>query len=198
MLRSEQVKKLSKFFILFFLIFNFKIFSYSEDINQIELDGMSLDDSLLNFTSKKEIKKNILQYFEDERDYYIVFFDKNLSQYDDFEIYLKTNDNSYKVKGINAGIYPKSLKECLNTMEEISKDISSTLGVTLTDDNGMHNFYKNSFINGKTGKLDGGYINIDCMFFDDKDKKKYPNLVDNLAVMIKSDEIEKWFQSGYK
>ena len=109
-------RQLKKLFIFIFIMINFQTFSFSENVNEIELDGMSLNDSLLNFTSKNEIKKNVLQYFEDERDYYIVFFDKNLSQYDDFEIYLKTNDNSYKVKGINAGISPKSLKECLNTM----------------------------------------------------------------------------------
>ena len=101
-------KFLSKFFIFLSLIINFQTYSYSENINEIELDGMSLNDSLLNFTSKQEIKKNIIQYFDNERDYYIVFYNKNLTLYDDFEIYLKTNDNSYEVKAINAGLYPKN------------------------------------------------------------------------------------------
>ena len=193
-----MLKFLSKFFIFLSLIINFQTYSYSENINEIELDGMSLNDSLLNFTSKQEIKKNIIQYFDDERDYYIVFYNKNLSLYDDFEIYLKTNDNRYEVKAINAGLYPKNLKECLDTMNKISDDISSSLGIKFKDDSGMHNFYTNSFINGKTASLDGGYINIDCMFFDDKDKQKHPALVDNLALMLKSNEIEKWFVSGYK
>ena len=194
-----MLKKSNKLiFILLLIIINFQTYSYSENINEIELDGMSLNDSLLNFTSKQEIKKNIIQYFDDERDYYIVFYNKNLSLYDDFEIYLKTDDNKYIVKAINAGLYPKNLKECLNTMEKIAKEISSALDITFNDDSGKHNYYKNSFINGKTANLNGGYINIDCMFFDDKDKKKYPTLVDNLAVMIKSNEVERWFQSGYK
>lgn len=191
-------RQLKKLFIFIFIMINFQTFSFSENVNEIELDGMSLNDSLLNFTSKNEIKKNVLQYFEDERDYFIVFYNKNLTQYDDFEIYLKTNDNEYKVKGINAGLYPKNLKECLDIMETITKDISSSLAITFSDDSGKHNVYKNSFINGKTARLNGGYINIDCMFFDNKDKKKYPSLVDNLAVMLKSDEIEQWFESGYK
>ena len=97
-------KFLSKFFIFLSLIINFQTYSYSENINEIELDGMSLNDSLLNFTSKQEIKKNIIQYFDNERDYYIVFYNKNLTLYDDFEIYLKTNDNRYEVKAINAHI----------------------------------------------------------------------------------------------
>ena len=50
-------KFLSKFFIFLSLIINFQTYSYSENINEIELDGMSLNDSLLNFTSKQEIKK---------------------------------------------------------------------------------------------------------------------------------------------
>ena len=177
---------------------NFQSNSYSDDINEIELDGLSLGESLLNFFSKQEIKENTIQYFEDKRNYYVVFYNKDLSQYSDFEIYLKSNDNNYKIKGLNAGIYPKNLKECLTKLDEISSEISSALDIVFTDDSSKHSYYKNSFINGRTVELEGGYLRIDCMFYDDKDKLKHPSLVDNLAVMLKSYEIERWFESGYK
>ena len=190
-------KFFNKLFIILTIV-SFQTYSFSENVNEIELEGMSLNDSLLNFISKNEIKKNIIPYFKDERDYYIVFFNKNLTQYDDFEIYLKTNDNNYEIKGINAGLYPKNLNECLDKMEKISNEISSALEINFFDDSSKHGYYTNSFINGKTAQLDGGYLRIDCMFFDEKDKKVHEGLVDNLAVMLKSNEIEKWFQSGYK
>ena len=191
-------KKIKIFFIFFFITTNLQSYSYSDDINQIELDGLSLGESLLNFISKEEIKKNIIQYFEDERDYYVVFYDKDLSQYNDFEIYLKTDDNNYEIKGLNGGIYPKNLKECLTKLDEISSEISSALDIIFIDDSSNHGYYKNSFINGRTVELEGGYLRIDCMFYDEKDKLKHPSLVDNLAVMLKSYEIERWFESGYK
>ena len=107
-----------KFIIILLFILNFNLAqSIADNINEIELDGMSLGTSLLNFTSENEIKKNKLNYFEDERQYYIVFYNKNLSKFDDMEIYLKTNDKNYTIKSINAGIYPKNLKECIKTKD---------------------------------------------------------------------------------
>jgi len=185
-------------FFLIFIIFNLNHAAHSEDIDQVELDGMSLGDSLLNFYSKKEIKENILQYFDNERDYYIVYYNKNLTQYNDFEIYLKTNDKNYEIKGINAGIYPNNLDECIDTLEEIANDISISLNIVFKDDSSNHHYYKNSYINGRTTELNGGFLRIDCMFFNERDKKLHPRLIDNLSVMLKSDEIEQWAQSGYK
>ena len=46
--------------------------------------------------------------------------------------------------------------------------------------------------------LDGGFISIDCMFFDNKDKKKFPNLVDNLSLTLSLNEVANWMRDGYK
>ena len=92
---------------------------------------MSLGDSLLDYYSKKEIEKNKINYFPDERQYFVVFYNKNLSRFDDMEIYLKTNDKKYTMKSINAGLYPKSLKECIKIKDDIKNDISSSLNINL-------------------------------------------------------------------
>ena len=78
-------------FSILLIILTFQSFSKANNIKEIELDGMSLGNSLLDFYSKKEIKENKINYFNDERQYYVVFYDKNLSRFDDMEIYLKTN-----------------------------------------------------------------------------------------------------------
>ena len=162
-----------KIILIFFLIFNLNfIHSFANDINEIELDGMSLGDSLLNYYSKKEIKDNKINYFPDERQYFVVFYNKNLSRFDDMEIYLKTNDKKYTMRSINAGLYPKSLKECITIKDEIKNDISSSLNIKFKKDDGNHNYYTNTYIYGDVVYLDGGFISLECMFFDEKDKKK--------------------------
>ena len=98
--KGIQMKRI--FFTALFIILSLQSYSRADNIKEIELDGMSLGSSLLNFTSENEIKKNKLNYFEDERQYYVVFYDKNLSRFDDMEIYLKTNDKKYIMKSINA------------------------------------------------------------------------------------------------
>ena len=186
------------FFTVFFIILSLQSFSRADNIKEIELDGMSLGNSLLNFTSENEIKKNKLNYFEDERQYYVVFYDKNLSRFDDMEIYLKTNDKKYIMKSINAGLYPKNLNECLETKDKIKKEISSAINVDFVDASYTHNYYTNSYINGDVAFLDGGFISLDCMFFDAKDKKKFTSLVDNLSVTLSLNEINDWIDTGYK
>ena len=185
--------------LILFFIFNLNfIHSFANDVNEIELDGMSLGDSLLDYYSKKEIKDNKINYFPDERQYFIVFYNKNLSRFDDMEIYLKTNDKNYSMKSINAGLYPKSLKECIKIKDEIIDEISSALTVNFINEDGNHNYYTHTYIYGDVAYLDGGFISIDCMFFDDKDKKKFPNLVDNLSLTLSLNEVADWMRDGYK
>ena len=188
-----------KIILIFVFIFNLNfLHSFANDISEIELDGMSLGDSLLNYYSKKEIKDNKINYFPDERQYFVTFYDKNLSRFDDMEIYLKTNDKNYTMKSINAGLYPKSLKECIKVKDEIKNEISSALNLKFVDGSYNHNYYTNSYINGDIAYMNGGFISIDCMFFDKKDKKKFPNLVDNLSVTLSLNEINDWIETGYK
>lgn len=186
------------FFSVLLIILSFQSLSRANDVKEIELDGLSLGTSLLKFTSESEIKKNKLNYFEDERQYYVVFYNKNLSRFDDMEIYLKTNDDKYIMKSINAGLYPKNLNECLKIKDEIKNEISSAINVDFVDSSYTHNYYTNSYINGDVAFLEGGFIGLDCMFFDNKDKKKFTSLVDNLSVTISLNEINDWIETGYK
>ena len=186
------------FFLILFLIINLQSLSKADNIKEIELDGMSIGDSLLNYYSKKEIKNNKINYFPDERKYFIVFYDKNLSRFNDMEIYLKTDDTNYTMRSINAGLYPKSLKECIKVKEEIVNEISSVLDLKFQENNSYHNYYTNTYTYGNVAYLSEGFITIDCMFFDDKDKKKFPKLVDNLSVSLYLNEINEWMISGYK
>ena len=188
-----------KIILIFFLIFNLNFMhSFANDINEIELDGMSLGDSLLNYYSKKEIKDNKINYFPDERKYFIVFYNKNLSRFDDMEIYLKTNDKNYTMRSINAGLYPKSLKECISIKDNIKNEISSALNIKFKKDDDYHSYYTNTYIYGDIVYLDGGFISLECMYYSKKDKEKFPNLADNLSVTLSLNEVNSWTASGYK
>ena len=55
------------FFKVLILIFSFQSWTNADDIREIEVEGMSVDDSLLNFFDINEINKNIketIQYSE--------------------------------------------------------------------------------------------------------------------------------------
>ena len=101
------------FLSILFLIFTFLPTSNADDIKDFEIEGISIGENLSKKMSKKEIKQNTINYFNDTRQYYIVGMVNNLNQYDQLELYLKTNDNNYKIKTIVAGIHFNDLIACL-------------------------------------------------------------------------------------
>ena len=66
------------FLSLLVLIFSLQSWSKADDIRDFEIEGISIDDSLLNYMTANEIRNNTLPYFEDERNYYIVLKNTNL------------------------------------------------------------------------------------------------------------------------
>ena len=81
---------------------------------------------------------------------------------------------------------------------KLKKKYLLALNIDFVDASYTHNYYTNSYINGDVAFLDGGFISLDCMFFDAKDKKKFTSLVDNLSVTLSLNEINDWIDTGYK
>tara|TARA_B100001250_G_C19770060_1_gene776693 strand:- start:824 stop:1396 length:573 start_codon:yes stop_codon:yes gene_type:complete len=181
------------------LTFSLQSFTKADDIRDIEIEGMSVGDSLLDFISKKEIEKNILPYFENKRKYYVVYYNKNLSFFNDFEIYLKSDDDKYIVRMINAGLYPKNLNECKSKQKELIEEVeNSNNELEFFDYELKHTYYTNTTVHGAAINSSNYYMTVECLFFHSLDKKKHPKLIDNLALIIKSQEVEDWIMSGYQ
>ena len=83
---------------LFVLLFSSLIFA--EDISDFQIEGMSVGDSLLNYFSEEKIinskQNDIVGKF-----YYTELRDKKIKIYDLVQVYLKSNDDNYKIYGIN-------------------------------------------------------------------------------------------------
>ena len=81
------MKKLSTY--LFLILFSLSAPSFADDIRDFEIEGMSIGDSLLDYFSEKEIRKNIsnvYSYIEDKT-FVATGFDEKL-------ISLKTYENT--------------------------------------------------------------------------------------------------------
>ena len=113
----------NRFFLIFILILNFQSFSKADDISDFEIEGMSINKSVLDFMSVNEVLDNTLPYFETKRKYYITSILSNLKLYDQVEIYLKSNDNKYIIKSIVAGLFIDDLDQCFKKKKAIVKDL---------------------------------------------------------------------------
>ena len=90
------MKKLSTY--LFLVFFSFSASSFAESIRDLEIGGMSLGDSLLDYFSKKEILTN-QPYLEMEKGkiFKTVTFFENISseRYDGVSIMYKDKNNKF-------------------------------------------------------------------------------------------------------
>ena len=81
---------------LFLIFFSFLVSSHAENIKDFQIEGISLGDSLLDHFSKKMIKKNKMDYYNNDKFTAVDFRDKSLfKNYDGAQIHYKTKGNKY-------------------------------------------------------------------------------------------------------
>ena len=122
------MKKLSTY--LFLILFSFQTSSLGSDISDVQIDGMSIGDSLLDYYSEKEIKDNVFKNTYESKYTTTEFFDNtNTSKiYDGFYFYYKTYDKNYIIHSISAFIdYDTYIYNCHKKVNKLDKELSAIL-----------------------------------------------------------------------
>ena len=104
--------------------------SQADDIRDFQIEGMSLEDSLLDFMNKDEIKKGLRQnqyvgsdgkFVETNAKYTSL-----LKTYDSLAIVYKQNDKNYTINSLGGIIFfDKNLNACFEKQKLIEKDFSN-------------------------------------------------------------------------
>ena len=182
----------------FILIFNLQSWTKADDIRDFEIEGMSIGDSLLNFMIEIEIS-NSRELFWLQRKYYVVAYNKNLSTYETVD-YLKTGDKKYEIKNIIGFIFKK---RSVYLKDEINKEIS-----LLFKDSFVDNYTEDHLVDKTkkskvyttvyyTNSENDDHVRVECTDWSQKIENE-KNWSDNLGVSAVSDEINKWYNSGYE
>ena len=112
------MKKLSAY--LFLILFSFQAPSWTDDMRDFQIEGISIGDSALAFFNENEIKKNSKNFYK-KKDYTLVQNDKYsfFETYDAVDFMYKTNDNGYKIKATEM-LLLLTFKEsqCLNCLSQ--------------------------------------------------------------------------------
>lgn len=124
---------------------------YSADITEFQIDNITINDSLLNYFTEEEIKKET--FFHREQKNNKEFGNINIirkikgSIYDDISVSYNTSDKKYLIKKIVGIIkFENNISECLKKREEIIKEVSVLFKDNKTFDWGkkQHSLDKNS------------------------------------------------------
>ena len=113
------------------LIFNFQLLVKADDISDFEIEGISIGDSVLDFFSKKDIKKNTWDYFKNKEFTPLQFdYPKFAETYDAIDISYKTSDQNFTIEALSGIIFytdKKEINKCYKKMDSIVSDIRSLL-----------------------------------------------------------------------
>jgi hypothetical protein len=126
------------------LIFSFQSWAKADDIRDFEIEGMSIEDSLLDYFTEDEIKKALTETeLQGESRYY---FKSNLLVYDRLRIYvLNKNNKIVSITGENFIKYEK----CLNLQKEIIIEFNNLFDLSSAQIGELSDFVT---VNDPTGK----------------------------------------------
>ena len=101
--------------------------SQADDIQDFQIEGMSIGESLLNIFSKKEIDSIEPTYYPDSRKFHdIPIVSHKFKDYDQVTFGLKRDDEKYIIYGLAGDLYYENdFKNCMKKKEEILKEVSS-------------------------------------------------------------------------
>ena len=194
---------MKKILAILILIFALQTPSQADDIQDFQIEGMSVGDSLLDYFSKKKITNSIVNWYNDlEKNRYIAIAldSENFKQYDFVDIFTNYGDESYKINTIAGVIYFGNYKEIrdinhcykkqitiadeIKSMFKSSKKIGPLKSVFLNADPTGKSSYTDIYLT-----LDNGYeVVIACYDWSDD----FENKKDHMYIALRSKEVDEW------
>ena len=189
--------------LLTFFVLLFSSLVVAEDIADFQIEGISVGDSLLDYMSEEEIKKEMIKtkgmYPALSKKFTEVFLFKDFKNYDHLSFIVKPNDIKYTIHNLRGLVYyDNEIEKCLVKLKEISEEISS-LFIKVKKDEGRYQSKKDS-----SGKSYNTYVGFDLKSGDSifiqcyqygKEFKKKKNWKDNLSISIQTKEAYDWLAS---
>ena len=195
-----KLKLIKTFVVLIFIISSLQSLTKADDIKDFEIEGLSIGDSLLNHFNINEIKN--FQNYDDlpsDMSFRIIEIFSNemkMELYDSVQIYYMPDDESFKIHGVNGGLFCDTKKKCINQYNKIKDDISILFGDSLKSENfsGKHmddstgqSIYKYVVYYHSQGEIAVGYT----------DWANDMNYNDNVSIDITTQEVSNWVKNNY-
>ena len=87
------------------IIFCLQSWTKAEDIRDFQIEGMSIEDSLLDFYKIDKINSAPKAYYPNSKKQYLTEFSDNLKTYDVVAVHIKENDKQFKITSIKGVIF---------------------------------------------------------------------------------------------
>ena len=188
--------------LIFLLIFNFQSLTKANEINELQLEGISVGESLLNYIDSDSIKNKLKSkrtgWYPNKTFAVIELILDNFTQYEDLGVIIKPNDKNYEIYALEGTLY---FNDNDNKCREKQNEISSSLKDFFKNESPQfiasldQNYTGDKSGNSKVDYLDfyfkdNSAVRIICWFYGDEMKKK--GYETTLAVAINSKKFMDW------
>ena len=131
---------MKKFLVILILILTFQTPSQADDITDLQIEGMSVGNSLLDYFSKEKIEKEknteyVFRYKDNKFVNLGIGFGKSfplskkLEIYEEVGVTIKPDDKSYKIYGISGDFFcEKDINICFSKKDEILPELKDFFG----------------------------------------------------------------------
>ena len=178
------------------LIFSLQSWTKADDINEFEIEGMSIGDSLFKFFTKDEINTALekITYVGNDQKFLNIFLPLKPKQFDYIQVAIETNDKNYLIHDIMLiADYSEKIDKCKihkekiinETLEVINfkKRIDRDKPALSIDPSGNTFAYASSFHFKK-----GGYVLVACYDYANELYEKH-GWFDSLQLSASSEEL---------
>ncbi len=189
---------MKRLLLILILTFNFQSLTKADDIEDFQIEGMSIGDSVLDYFTITELNNSLDIYdYLDKYRYYFFPYSK-AKEYEYLQITVKQKDKKYIIYDLQGHIfYSNNIKKCNKKINEIKKDIDEILNTEGKEYSGAHWIDKTGESKYKRINyiLQGGIVDLVC--FDMSKKLEDKGKEDRLTVTFTSKEFAEWLDKNY-
>ena len=193
---------MKRLLLILILTLSFQNLTRADDIREIEIEGMSIGDSALDFFSKDELDENT-NFYPNSKKFFRTTIILDNNEFGSVQMHIKNENNEYIIYAIAGIIYyqkndPK--KKCKDKRSKIVNDISGILTNT------KKSKIEIDFEPGdETGKSYGEaiyfdfkddyseYVKVGCVFYGEEFYKK-SKWLNHLRLSLTSSEYHYWLK----
>ena len=175
------------------LIFSLQSLTKADDIRDLEIEGMSIGDSLLDYFDKESLTTNTADFFTDNTYSMQSYTTKDSLLFEQVSVSYLTDDKNFKAEAISGEIdFPDNINDCYKKMEEVKESLMESLSDIIpkqkvTNKKSAHGVYTYiSFIFES-----GDEISISCY---DYDNSKY-SYTDGFRLSFETKEFRYWIDN---
>ncbi len=187
------------------ILLSLQSWAKANDIKELQIEGISVGDSLLEYFNKEEIEKEKLSQYSlwyKNKKYVQIGVGggsplyRKLNNYDDLSLVLKSGDNTYELYMVAGRIFCENINICKKQKKEIVKELKFFFDTNVSvntdnrdhaaDPSGKSKSYRTEFL------FEDGISYVEVSVYDWSEKMKFP---DNLKVAIVTNEFSKFLSN---